>query len=288
MRGDYGRDPGLSAEVFTLLDRVFPGIAASARRIRDLGGVWERCSVPFVLREGNQVLCHVGLIPLTLWIQGRETPAATLHAVATRAECRGRGLYRAVMQELLAWAEERFPTLVLTTEHPEYFTDFGFSHRPESAFLLDLDHPGGAGDLRPLDLGQPGDLAVLHRLLDGRAPLSRVLGVGPQREIFLFNESRGPLWYSEALDVLLVLEIVDGRLRLLDVVAQHLPAWEDLLACLPWPVTQVVFEFCPEGLVAGALPHARLFEHDGPSWLMVRGSWLPEGIPFTLPRSCRT
>lgn len=287
MHGDYARQPDLLPSVFRLLETVFPGITGSADRIRGLGGSWEACSTPFVHWEDGQCLSHVGLIPLPLWIDGSPVAAATLHAVATLPAVRGQGLYRGVMQELLAWADARYRTLVLTTEHPEYFTAFGFREAAEAAFGLEVDH-GGGGRLVQLDPADAGQLALLLRLLDSRAPVSEVLGSGPERAVFLFNESRGPLWYSDPLDAVLVLERQGTTVRLLDVVAPVIPRWQDLLACLPWPVERVVFEFSPDRFGVDARVEPRLFEHDGPSWLMVRGHWLPADRPASLPRSSRT
>lgn len=288
MRGDFRTQPELAPALFRMLDKVFPGIAGSAERIRGLGVGWEACSTPFVRFEGGDCLSHVGLIPLDLVLDGRPVSAGTVHAVATDPDARGRGHYRGVMQELLAWAGPRFGTLVLTTEHPEYFEPFGFRHEPEHMFGLAVAHPGGSGDLRPLAVDTPADLALLHRLLESREPVSYTLGVRGGAAIFCFNEGHEPLWYSASLDTLLRLEVEGRTLRILDVVAPVMPSWSALLAVLPWPIDHVSFDLCPDRLAPEAEPRRHLLDHDGPSWLMVRGDWLPAGTPFTLPRSART
>jgi predicted N-acetyltransferase YhbS len=290
-RADFGSEPGLAGRLFPLLDRVFPGLAASAERIRALGASWEEVSTPFVAEVDGEPVSHVGLIALPLVLMGAEATAGSVHAVATHPEHRGRGHYRAAMEELLAWAESRFPTLVLTTEHPEYFTPFGFRHAPEQATLWSV--PEGLrratpGRLRRLDLAVPADLALLHRLLDEREPVSRVLGVRREKTIFLFNEARNPLWYAPELDAALCLEREGHRLRLYDLVAPRLPRLEDLAACLPWEVEELEICLAPDRLAPDEASHPVLFEHDGPSWLMVRGPFAAEGQPFILPRGART
>ena len=285
---EFWTQPERAVALFSLLDTVFPGIAQAAERIRGLGVSWEGASTPFVFEEAGAALAHVGLIELPLVLEGRETVVGSVHAVATRADQRGRGLYRAVMTRLLAWCESRFSTLVLTTEHPEYFTPFGFRHCPEAAFRLAVDHAGPREPLRLLELSQPQDLALLHRLLSTREPLSHRLGVVREQAIFCFNMGRQDLWYSQALDALCCFERQGTGLRLLDLVAPRLPAWPQLLACLPGPLKEIIFEFSPDRLAPQALPQPRLLDHDGPSWLMVRGPWLPEGTPFTLPIPART
>ncbi|MDP2361913.1 MAG: GNAT family N-acetyltransferase [bacterium] len=287
MPASFQQQPDLAPALFNLLDLVFPGLAAGAAAIRQLGASWEDVSTPFVVCADGVVLSHVGLIELPLVLMGQPVAAGTLHAVATRPDHRGKGLFRRVMTELLAHAASRHEILVLTTEHPEYFTPFGFRHVPEHAFRLPCRH-GGGGRSRRLDPAQAVDLALLHRLSTTRQPVSRVVGVGPQAAILLFNESRRPLWYVEELDALLCLEHEGDLLRLFDVVAPKPPSWPALLAALPWPVSMVEFNFAPDQFAPRAKPVARLLEHDGPSWLMVRGPWPPDGRPFTLPRSART
>lgn len=291
MRADFATQPELSPALFPLLDLVFPGLAAGAAALRRLGAAWEEVSTPFVHREEDGVLAHVGLIPLPLILSGHPVTVGSVHAVATHPSRRRQGLYRQLMMELLEHAATRHETLVLTTEHPEYFTPFGFRHVVEHAFHLSCAHVGDEAACmacRRLDPARPADLALLHRLLEARQPVSRVAGVGPEKAVFLFNESRRPLWYLEELDTLLCLEREEAHLCLFDVVAPALPAWPDLLAALPWPVAEVEFAFAPDRLAPAALPWPRLLEHDGPSWLMVRGPWLPPGTPFTLPRPART
>lgn len=287
MRGEFQTDPGLSPALFHLLDQVFPGIAGGAARLRGWGAAWEEVSTPFVHRAADgEVLAHVGLIPLPLILEGSPARAATVHAVACHPEHRRQGLYRGVMDELLDHAASRFDTLLLTTEHPEYFTPFGFQVVEECAFTVE---PGGSG-LRPpaiLDLDREGDRAVAHRILGAREPVSRVLGVGPERAVFLFNEARAGIRHIPELDTLLCLEEDGDTVRLFDVAAPRLPSLDALRPWLP-ASRRLELAFAPDRLAPEAVARPRLFEHDGPSWLLVRGPWLPAGTPFTVPRSART
>jgi len=286
VRADFSSDPQLAPALFALLDQVFPGIAGGARAIRALGAAWEDASTPFVQWENDRILAHVGLIELPLVLAGRPVRAGSVHAVATDPTRRRQGLYGTLMAELLAYADTRYPTLVLTTEHPEYFTPFGFRHVEECAFLPPCPPRTPTGTLRRLDLANAADLARLHRLLETREPVSQVVGVGPEQAVFLFNEGRRPLWYCEELDCLLCLEVEGELLRLFDVVAPRLPDWEQLWPRLPGTCRQVELAFAPDRICPQAQAVPRLFEHDGPSWLMVRGDWAQE--PFTLPRPART
>ena len=127
-------DPGLAA----LLGRVWPRLPTGVARAEALGFAWTAVSTPFVRLEGGRVVGHVGVIELPLVVGGRRVRVGSIHAVCTDPERRGRGLGRALMQEALGAAAERFDTLVLTTLIPEFYAAFGFRPVREHAFTRAL------------------------------------------------------------------------------------------------------------------------------------------------------
>lgn len=289
MRCSFAENSELAGPLFEFLDAVFPGLRRTAENARRWGAAWESVSTPFVHWEAGRPAAHVGLIELPLVVLGRPVRAGSVHAVATRPDLHRRGLYRGLMEEALRFGEERCDVLILTTEHPEYFTPFGFRHVREHQFVVKYRHRARpTGGLRRLDLDDPDDLARLHRLLDSRAPVSEVVGVGPEKAVFLFNEGRRPLYLSEDLDVVVCLEPNGPRLRLYDVVGPEIPPLEALLARWPAPVKEVILHFAPDRLAPGAVAGPYLLDHDGTSYLMVRGPFAAEATAFTLPRSART
>ncbi len=288
MRGSFADDPSLFDRLMDLLDTVFPGLRRGAACARGLGAPWESVSTPFVAARENRVLSHVGLVELPLVVHGRPEMAGAIHGVATHPEARGKGLYREVMEEALDYCAGRLPTQVLTTEHPEYFTAFGFREVAEHVFTLPVSKPTGPGRLRRLDPDDAGDVALLHRLLERRAPVSRRLGVGREHGVFCFNEGRRPLHYATDLNAILCLEQHEDAVTLFDVVARRLPPLDELLGVLPGPLRSLTFAFAPDCLAPEATPVPGLFDHDGPSHLMVRGPFAVEGGAFALPRPART
>ncbi len=289
MRCSFTDDPALAGPLFEFLDVVFPGLRRTAENARRWGAAWESVSTPFVHWQGGRLAAHVGIIELPLVVLGRPVRAGSVHAVATRPDLRRRGLCRLLMEEVLRFGEERHEMLLLTTEHPEYFTPFGFRHVREHRFTVTC-RPSVrfSGSLRRLDLDDPDDLTRLHRLLDSRAPVSEVVGVGPEKAVFLFNEGHRPLYLSEDLDVVVCLEPDGPRLRLYDVVGPEIPPLEALVARWPAPLEDVALHFAPDRLAPGAVAEPYLLDHDGPSYLMVRGPFAAEAAAFTLPRSART
>ena len=288
MARSFAEDPYLESRLFRLLELVWPGITGAAAAAGELGASWSEVSTPFVVETEGEIFSHVGLIELTIVDEGSEVGIATVHAVATHPRHRRRGYFRKAMEELLAFAAPRYPALVLTTEHPEYFEPFGFERVQECAFDVPAERiaasrrRSASRDFRALDLEQQEDVHLLRRLLASREPISRRLGVLRESAIFCFNEARRGLFYSSALDCLASAELVDGGLALFDVVAASLPAIEEVVARWPAELRSCTLHFAPDRLCPSATPRPEVFEHDGPSQLMLRGT-LGRGRPG--PRS---
>ncbi len=283
-RRSYAEDPALCDRVFELLATWRPELAEQRVRAERLNWRWESCSTPFAIVEEGRVLAHVGVLEDPLWVQGRELRVGGIHAVCTLQERRRQGLYRRLMDEVLPWCDERWATLVLSTEDPFLYEPFGFRVVPESAFLLRRAIGPASGDLRPLELGDAADLARLERLLETRTPLSDVVSVVGERDVFKFNQAHGGIWLSERLDLVVVLGREGERLVLRDVVSPRLPTLDELLSELPGPAAEVLLCFSPDKFeidgVALPVPEAE-------GVFMVRGPFAAEGRPFMLPPTAR-
>lgn len=293
MRCSFDTDPQFTTDLFELLEIVFPGLGRTAANARRLGATWESVSTPYVHFEDGKPVCHIGVIGLPLVLVGREIVVGSVHAVATHPAHRRRGHYGRLMDEVLRDTAGRYDTLVLTTESPEYYEPYGFRIIEEHAFRIRCDAAPAPARMRRLDLDAPGDIAVLQRLLATREPVSRVVGVVRESAIFCFNEGRRPLHYAEDLDAVVCMEPADAAqgtepVALFDIVAAKLPPWEALIARLPVPATEVVANFALDRFAPDAVAARRVLDHDGPSYLMVRGPFAAEGHAFTLPRSART
>lgn len=324
MKAAFSEDPGLSGRLFDLLDLVFPGIRRGAERARAMGAAWEAVSTPFVHVEEGRIVSHVGMIGLTLVLLGRRTPVGSVHAVATHPGHRRRGHFRRLMNEMIEDAAGRYETLILTTDQPSIYLPFDFRIVEEHSFTVSVDstarsdglralkgaggagrlptldrgsrsegsrtreRDGGASDLRTLDCASEADVSLLLRLLDTRSPVSRTAGIVEDRAVFCFNESDRPLHYVPDLDLVLCMDRKGARLELYDVVGTCIPRLDRLLECIPHRAREVVVHFAPDQLGVEATATPRVFDHGGPSYLMVRGPFAPEGHAFTLPRPART
>jgi hypothetical protein len=235
--------------------------------------------------QGGRVVAHVGVLDVPLVLDSRATHVGGIHAVATLPEHRGKGHMRGLMEEALRWCDARYETLILSGDPPLY-ERYGFRFWQESRFVGAAPALRAAGrPMRRLEREDPRDLAVLHRLLDTRMPVSTRMGVGPERPIFLFDESLRILHYAEDLDVVVSFVIEGGTLRLYDVVGTRVPPLRSVVERLPAPVERVECYFSPDRLQADLAPEPHVL--DGDDTMMVRGPFLPEGTPAMWPRTGR-
>jgi GNAT superfamily N-acetyltransferase len=278
MRSNYAKDPTLLPRVFELYEHAWPGMTARAEGVRGWGMRWE-VSTPFVHCEGDRVISHAGVLEIHLVVAGRPMLVGGVHAVVTHPDHRGRGLSRALMEEALAWCDARYGTVLLTGE-PALYDRYGFRSWPEHRFAGNRRGSGGSGVLRPLDRRSAADGALLLRLLDARAPVSKRLGIVRDRAIFLFDTALWPLHYAETLDAVVAYSVKDGTLRLFDVVAERMPSLDDVLALVPEPFGRVEVYFAPD-LVGedGLTPEPHPLGID--DHLMIRGPW-PIGREFAM------
>ncbi len=285
-RRAYADDPALLRQVFELLDLAFPGDALPAREraARALGCCWDALSTPFVRFEGDRAVSHVGLLEIPLVLDGREQVVGGIHAVATHPERRRRGLYRSVMEEALAFADARYSTLVLTTGEPYLYQPFGFRVVDEARFVGPCAAPETPARTRLLERGRASDLALLHRLLETRAPVSLRYGVVRDHVVFGFDEAFSPLRYAEDLDALLVYEVQGTTLRLFDVVAREIPSLRKIAARVPEPLERAEVCFAPDRLRADLAPEPTRL--DG-AYFMARGPFPVAAGSFMVPRSAR-
>jgi N-acetylglutamate synthase-like GNAT family acetyltransferase len=287
MRKSFDTDPTLFGRLFELLDQVFPGVLGVAVNARALGAPWESASTPFVREENGRVLAHVGVIELPLILMGQPTRVGTVHGVATHPDHRHRGYFRELIKQAIEYGHQKYETLILTTEHPEYFEPFGFRRVQEHRFSL-KSHEQNRPEFRLLDISLKEDVDIFQRLLATRTPVSNVVGVADEYAVFSFNEGSRPIHYSKELDVMTCAEIEGSKLVLFDLVGPNLPAISEVVARQPQPISEVDFRFTPDRIAPEAQPTPFLFDHDGPSHLMAHGPLACEGHLFSLPRSART
>ncbi len=283
-RGRYV-EPGFRERVIGTLATVFPWFPDWEGAARTSGMLWEKCSTPFVRESDGLLTAHAGILEIPVVIAGEERVVAGLHAVATRPEHQRRGYMRDCVERALAFADERYETVILTCETPEIYARFGFRVVPEFRFTCDAPPPCGAAAHRDLDKSDAADLDFLQTLLLERAPVSERLGVVRERDVFLFDTASRTLQIFPELGAVVWMRRRDDVLLLDDVVARNMPTLAQLLAQLDGPVSKVITDFAPDRLDAPFRAEQRLFH--GEEYLMARGPFLADGVEVALPRSGR-
>jgi predicted N-acetyltransferase YhbS len=284
-KGSFSVDPTLSSKLFELLEVVFPELIDPAEYARKLGAPWEAASTPFMRFHDDLVITHVGVLEIPMQIMGQTLTVGGVHGVCTRPEFRRRGYYSEVMEEVLEYCDQRYETLVLTTPQPELYQPFGFRVIEEHIFKIRCDSTGSQESFRLLNLADPKDLQLLHRLLETRAPVSNIVGVVKEKPVFCVNEGSSPLHYAEDLDLIACMKIEETRLHLFDIVTTQICPLREILDRIPQHIEEVVIYFSPERLDVKdmeAFPHA--FDE---TVLMVRGAFAAQDQKFMLPRSAR-
>jgi ribosomal protein S18 acetylase RimI-like enzyme len=284
----FAEDNTLSPRLFNLLESVFPelGLNRLAEQARKLGGVWEDVSTPFVrIDDDGNLITHVGVLEIPMRIMGENVIVGGIHAVCTHPEYRRRGYYREVMTEIMDYCDKHYKTLLLTTAQPGLYQPFGFRVVPEHSFHGKCNSPGGINGVRSLDITNSDDVKLIHRLLETRIPISKIVGVFNQKALFLVNECTKPLYYFPKLDALACLEIQNNQLKLFDLVTQRNFPLQALLSQIPQAIEEISIYFSPDCLQVDTQAIAETFEGD--SLLMVRGDFPAEKQQFTLPRSAR-
>jgi predicted N-acetyltransferase YhbS len=283
-RREYLEEPGLSDRVFELLETWFTGISEPRRVALQLGGCWDDCSTPFVCEIDGRIVSHVGLLEMPYVVRGERVAFGGVHGVCTLESERRKGHFRRLMDELLAYCEGRYATLVLSTENPEYYEPFGFRVIPEHRFIARVAFGAGRGGFRSFDPEGAADLERLDHLLEDRAPVSNVVGIVAESQVFKFSQGTAGLHYSDALECFAVFALEGTRLVLSDLVAREIPTLESLLSQIASPVEQVEFHFSPDRFDVDARPE--LFRYDT-DFYMARGPFAAEGEAFMVPPSAR-
>jgi predicted N-acetyltransferase YhbS len=286
----FTQEPTLSDNLFELLGVVFPEVITAAEIGRKLGGCWEEASTPFIKFEGDMAVSHVGVLEIPMRLMGDTVTVGGIHAVSTHPEFRRRGYYRKVMEEVLDYCDNHYDTLVLTTEHPEFYQPFGFRVVQEHIFETKCDYVRKRDGLQLLNLADITDLKLLHRLLETREPVSNIVGIGKEKDkaLFLVNEGSHPIYYASDLDAVILMEIENTKLKLFNIVGTHICTLQEILERIPQAVEKIEIYFSPERLNEGLNTNAQPLPHmyDG-GVLMVRGKFPAEQEKFMLPRSSR-
>jgi GNAT superfamily N-acetyltransferase len=245
-------------------------------------GLWpEDYTLYSILAEGR-MLAHAAAFRMDLIVNGHEVEAYQIGSVATRADQRGQGLSRQVIEFILA-QHSGAPFFLCPNERVlDFYPRFGFRllHDRQPRVRLHLDNPPGA--LQPLNVDAPrvGDYlrrqACFSRSFDCR-------NAAPIHWFHLLYNYPEQIYALPGLDALLVAEQAGETLTLVDLFAAHPLKFEELLPHLGFRgVEEIRFGFNPDWLGV----ECEWVEHVD-SEVFVRGEW-ELGEKFLLPLMLKT
>ncbi|WP_349436908.1 GNAT family N-acetyltransferase [Pararhizobium sp. A13] len=250
-RQDYFGDPAAWAALVALLHDTFR-IDVS---IQDRFGGPDPTSMPFAYFDENGIgVANFSAFSMPIMIDGRLVTAAGFQSGAVRPEWRGRGLYRDLMRRAFNWCDARgFELGLLLTDKPALYEPYGFKNVPQRQFSG--PPPVAArpeGSSRTLSLDNPGDVAVVKRLLRERTPVSPIFAVAAQTEMFLLNSYFDPgirLSYLDQPEVVVAWKSREANcFQLLDIVGRTLSPLSVILAALDLRPDRIEVCFPPDRL----------------------------------------
>lgn len=249
-RADYFDDPVAFRALADLLQETF-GIDITI--VNRLGGPDPTSTAFAWFDETGTCIANISAFSLPLVIDGTLVHAAGLQSGAVRPSHRGRGLYRDVMQAALDHCDgEGFEAVALLTDTPDLYRRYGFRPLLQHRFSGEAPDGGNPSPIRRLDIRNDGDVALLSRLLDGRATVSGRFAPLRQREMFLFNAALAPdvnLDLLEDRDTVIAWQPgAHGSVELLDVVGPQIPDLADILASLAISPARVRVHVAPDRL----------------------------------------
>lgn len=178
MIADYALDSTLYEQCLTLLDSCFPGVKAMADKGRTHNAYWDKSSIPFIVREGQEIIAHLGLLPFDFIIQGKPYRGAAMHGICTKEEFRKNGHFKKLMQDALKFTQENYDFPFLFTDKPYLYEKFGFKAIEEYDFVYNFSSKEKEiNKIRKIDLDNPDDLSSTQRLYLNRIPISNCFGI---------------------------------------------------------------------------------------------------------------
>ena len=288
-------DPELRNAARRLYDATWGDLSARIEQARAWGSDWFAVSTPFLVRSGDEILAHAGVVTCDLVLAGRPTRVAAVHAVCVHPDHRGRGLGRRVIEAALEHIDRsEAATTILWSNLVDFYRRFGFAPVAEKIFL------GEAPPLEPcrtlrLDLGTPGHRDLLRRTLATRRPVSQRAAAADDGGHFLIDlalwpQARDFLVFLPPHDAIAVCRVDAGELHLYDVLAPRLPTCAAVVGAVKEltgvAVDRLAVYFTPDLLDVALAPAAHPFE----DLLMVRGEPLLDtsAAPFALSPFTRT
>jgi|TARA_R110002110_G_C13460973_1_gene718235 predicted GNAT family N-acyltransferase len=238
--------PGLFERCISFIDTVFPGCKELAYKGMNYNASWAKASTPFITEQNNEIVAHLGLIPLDLIVEGEKRRVAAFHGICVKPECRGKGIFKSLMSEALEYSKQEFDSILLFTDIPDLYKPFNFRVLPESNFVIKLSHKGANnGALKKLSMDSSEDLALINDILESRKPVSRKFDVRND-VLFKLNTLDSSLYYAKDLEAIMIYSLDKETLVFENILSAKEHSLQDILNVIPENFSEVILQFCPD------------------------------------------
>jgi GNAT superfamily N-acetyltransferase len=201
--------------------------------LADAAGRW----TSFALFDSDGAcVANVDAAILPLSVDGQTIDVSGIRSVAVAEDWRGKGLFRALMRNALAWCTVRsaLPTF-LYTEEPALYARFGFRPQPQHAVVGPCPPPAPGPPGRRLELARSSDRALVRSLIERRALLSGQCALGVDADLFLANVTKDTsliCLHTANPETVIVYEIDEHRIVLVDIVGPSIPSLTTVLGAI--------------------------------------------------------
>jgi len=225
--------------------------------------LWDERYESYSFIENEKMLANVSIFKTDMLIKGQPVRTHQFGAVATRANERGKGLSRQLMDHVLGLYPDVPAFLGANTSVTKFYPIFGFkpvqTYRP--IVNTKINNPTGEW------IKCHPDDDVIQKALYRKNAYSGLLDSINTQPVKMCQMLTNPrfkehIWYSPNRELAMIARKEKGTLYISDVISQEPIPFEALAKELPFTgVTRVEFEFNPD-------------------WLGVNPSWKPLDEPY--------
>lgn len=282
----YSSDVINREKLYPLFERVF-GIKASTFEDFSNRGLWNDEYFPYTFFDGDQAVANVSAFPLAMNINGDYTNFIGIQSVMTDPDYRKNGLMKILFKKMLDDLNKKCKGFILFTSSPQLYTPFGFKVIKQHYFKKDFNQQTfkQISPLRKFDPFKDLDhLKFLNEVFKKREPLSSIFAPLSYLGCLYFNLYNPwiyeKLFFIDQLKTIIVFEVLDGTLRIFDIIGETIPSLEELCSYIPYPFNTIEFYFNPD---AFNLVYVEEIEFKTENKLMVRGSFQLENQFLMMP-----
>lgn len=283
-REDYWDDPGLKRQFLTFINDIFDVDMTIWEEL----GYWDERFRPFSFYDDGNLVSHVCIYSLDMFILGEPCKVAQVSSVATLEGYRRKGLNLALSQKAIEWANQEHDFLFLFADYEAYpfYERVGFRQINEYKTAYPLQGLNPIEGAIKLDMTKEDDRALAYRIADEREPVSDVLGFRNKR-LFMFRIVyflKDYIYYLPKFDLLILYKREKGVLTLLDIVGKRMPSFGELYPYISdRSDTTAEFLFMPDKMGLD-MNKSTAIELDNGTHVM--GDFPFEGRQFIFPFTC--